>query len=42
VCLAGVGYARWKATVEAALAALSASERAAVFGDNARRIYRLT
>jgi len=41
VCLAGVGYARWKATVEAALAALSASERAAVFGDNARRIYRL-
>lgn len=42
VCLAGVGYARWKETVYAALPALSAAERAAVFGDNATRCYRLS
>lgn len=41
VCLAGVGYARWKETVAAALPALSPAERAAVFGDNAVRAYRL-
>jgi L-fuconolactonase len=41
VCLAGVGYARWKETVFDALAALSPAERAAVFGGNAVRCYRL-
>jgi len=41
VCLAGVGYARWKQTVEAALPTLSAAEHAAVFGGNAQRLYRL-
>lgn len=41
VCLAGVGYARWKATVTNALRALSATEQAAVFGDNARTFHRL-
>ena len=41
VCLAGVGYADWKATVSTALAGLSSAELAAVFGGNARRVYRL-
>jgi L-fuconolactonase len=41
VCLAGVSYARWMQTVEAALSTLSHDERAAVLGDNAQRIYRL-
>ncbi len=41
VCLAGVSYARWKQTVATALSALSASEQAAVMGDNAARLYRL-
>ncbi len=41
VCLAGVSYAGWKHTVETALSTLSASERAAVMGENAMRIYRL-
>lgn len=41
VCLAGVGYAGWKTTVTNALRTLSASERAAIFGGNARTLYRL-
>ncbi len=41
VCLAGVSYSGWKQTVEGALSALSNSERAAVMGENAERIYRL-
>ncbi|MEO0056093.1 MAG: hypothetical protein RLZZ50_2040, partial [Verrucomicrobiota bacterium] len=41
VCLAACGYARWKATVEAWIAPLSPSERAAILGDNAVRLYRL-
>jgi L-fuconolactonase len=41
VCLAGVGYPDWKSTVSAALSDLNPSELAAVFGENARRIYRL-
>ena len=41
VCLAGVGYGRWKQIVEQALRRLSEPERAAVFGDNAVRFYRL-
>jgi L-fuconolactonase len=41
VCLAGVGYSRWKQIVEQALSTLSEYERAAVFGGNAVRFYRL-
>lgn len=41
VCLAACGYARWKATVEAWIAPLSPTERAAILGDNAVRLYRL-
>lgn len=41
VCLAGVGYARWKQTVENWIAPLSIAERAAILGENAQRIYRL-
>jgi len=41
VCLAGVGYARWKQTVERALPSLSHDERAAILGGNAVRLYRL-
>jgi len=41
VCLAGVSYSGWKHAVEAALSTLSASERAAVMGENAVRLYRL-
>ncbi len=41
VCLAGVGYGRWKHIVEQALRTLSEQERAAVFGGNAIRFYRL-
>ena len=41
VCLAGVGYGRWKHIVEQALRTLSEQERAAVFGGNAVRFYRL-
>lgn len=41
VCLAGVGYSRWKQIVEQALSTLSEHERAAVFGGNAVRFYRL-
>lgn len=40
VCLAGVGYARWKQTVEQALQSLSHGERAAILGGNAVRLYR--
>lgn len=44
VCLAGVGYVRWKALVEEALvrSGLSATERVAVMGDNAGRVYGIT
>jgi L-fuconolactonase len=41
VCLAGVGYKRWRSVVEDALGGLSADERAAIFGGNALSIYRL-
>ena len=41
VGLAGVGYAVWIWTVSAALSDLNPSELAAIFGENARRIYRL-
>jgi len=41
VCLAGVNYSRWKNIVADALRAFSPSEQAAIFGDNARRLYRL-
>jgi predicted TIM-barrel fold metal-dependent hydrolase len=41
VCLAGVSYARWMQTAEGALSALSVSERSAVLGENALRLYRL-
>jgi L-fuconolactonase len=40
-CLAGVTYARWKEIVEEWIAPLSASERAAMMGENAVRVYRL-
>jgi L-fuconolactonase len=38
VNLAG-GYEKWFAAAEALLAGLSADEKAAIFGDNAARIY---
>jgi L-fuconolactonase len=38
VNLAG-GYEKWFAATEALLADLSANEKAAIFGDNAARIY---
>ena len=41
VCLAGVGYSRWKQIVEQALSTLSEQERAAVLGGNAVHLYRL-
>jgi L-fuconolactonase len=41
VCLAGVGYGRWKQIVEQALSTLSEQERAAILGENAIRLYRL-
>jgi L-fuconolactonase len=41
VCLAGVGYGRWKQIVEQALRTLSEQERAAVLGGNAVHLYRL-
>lgn len=41
VCLAGASYAQWKTTVESATRTLSANERAAIFGGNARTIYGL-
>lgn len=39
--LAG-GYARWRTASEELLAGLATDERAAIFGGNARRCYRLT
>lgn len=41
VCLAGVGYAQWKATVENALRPFSSDERNAILGGNAQTIYHL-
>ncbi len=41
VCLAGIDYAAWKTLVETWIAPLSADERAAILGGNARRLYRL-
>ncbi len=41
VCLAGVDYARWKSIIEASVAGLSATEKDAVLGGNAQRLYRL-
>ena len=41
VCLAGVGYSRWREVVEAALTSLSPTERCAILGENAMRLYRL-
>lgn len=41
VCLAGVGYARWREVVTKALRTFSPSELAAVMGENASRLYRL-
>lgn len=41
VCLAACGYARWKKTVEEWIAPLSSTERAAILGGNAVRLYRL-
>ncbi len=41
VCLAGVAYSRWKQLIESALSSFSTSERAAVMGGNAVRLYRL-
>ena len=41
VCLAGVGYTRWKTTVEDALCGCSDDERRAIFGGNSEAIYRL-
>lgn len=41
VCLVACDYARWLATVQEIVAALSAAERAAILGGNARRVYRL-
>lgn len=41
VCLAGVGYSEWKNLLHRVLHNLSSSERAAVMGENAKRLYRL-
>jgi L-fuconolactonase len=41
VCLLVCSYARWTSTVQDLIAALSPTERAAILGNNARRIYRL-
>lgn len=41
VCLAGVTYTAWKQTVEAALKTFSPTERAAILGNNALRLYKL-
>jgi L-fuconolactonase len=42
VCLAGVGYARWKEVIETALTPLSNTEKHAILGGNALRIYKIT
>jgi Predicted metal-dependent hydrolase of the TIM-barrel fold len=41
VCLVACGYARWLEIVQELIAPLSPSERAAILGGNARRVYRL-
>jgi L-fuconolactonase len=41
VCLVACGYARWMEIVQELIAPLSSVERAAILGDNARRVYRL-
>lgn len=41
VCLAACGYSRWKTLVEEWISPLSPSERAAILGGNALRLYRL-
>ena len=41
VCLVACGYARWMEIVQELIAPLSSGERAAILGDNARRVYRL-
>ena len=41
VCLVVCGYARWLELVQELIAPLSPSERAAILGGNARRVYRL-
>ena len=41
VCLVACGYARWMEIVQELIAPLSSAERAAILGDNARRVYRL-
>ena len=42
VCLAGAGYARWKEVMETALTRLSNTEKYAILGGNALRIYKIT
>ena len=41
VCLVACGYARWMEIVQELTAHLSPAERAAILGENARRVYRL-
>jgi L-fuconolactonase len=41
VCLVACGYARWLEIVQELIVPLSPSERAAILGGNARRVYRL-
>jgi L-fuconolactonase len=42
VCLVATDYARWLAVVEDLVRPLSPAEQAAIMGDNAARLYRLT
>jgi len=42
VCLAGAGYARWHQFVTDCAAPLSRSERAAILGETAARVYKLS
>ena len=41
VCLVACGYPRWMEIVQELIAPLSPTERAAILGENARRVYRL-
>ncbi len=41
VCLVACGYPRWMEIVQEIIAPLSPTERAAILGGNARRVYRL-
>jgi L-fuconolactonase len=41
VCLVACDYPRWMATVQELIADLSPTERSAILGGNARRVYRL-